>query len=252
MVIWRRSFQGIAAGTRHKAFAAVIGLCSIAGVPPALAGPQVYVYSVLHPTYGNIGTLTDTIDRRSETTRIDAHLRIAVKLLGFVVFRQNTDTTEILRGDQLVSLQSVTDKDGEHLVVHGAIQGHHFVVNTTAGSVTGPATIAPSDPWVLKRDGEQTVVFTDTGRITNMAISGGGYDTISVNGASITARHFTVMGDKRQEVWLDSRDIPVMFRTVEDGTPIDFAWQNAAAAGDSAAGAPSQRNGPAPPDAGGK
>jgi len=34
-----------------------------------------------------------------------------------------------------------------------------------------------------------------------------------------------VSGDKRQEVWLDNRKIPVMFRTVEDGTPIYFVLQ---------------------------
>jgi hypothetical protein len=48
-----------------------------------------------------------------------------------------------------------------------------------------------------------------------------------VNGALVSARHFIVMGEKRQEVWLDNREIPVMFRTVEDGTPIDFVLQNA-------------------------
>jgi hypothetical protein len=63
-----------------------------------------------------------------------------------------------------------------------------------------------------------------------MYISGGQRDTISVNGVSISARHFIVMGDKRQEVWFDKRDIPVMFRTVEDGTPIDFVLQNATTA----------------------
>jgi hypothetical protein len=207
-----------------------MGLSLIAGAAPVVAGPQVYTYSVLHPIYGEIGTLTDTIDRGPETTRIDTHLRIAVKFLGIVVSRQKTDTTEILHGDRLVSLQSVTEKDGRHFEVHGEIRGDKFMVNTTAGSFAGPPTIAPSDPWVLKRTGEQTVVFTDTGRITNMYISGGDYDTISVNGVSVSARHFIVMGDKRQEVWLDSREIPVMFRTVEDGTPIDFVLQNATTA----------------------
>lgn len=204
----------------------------IAGVAPALAGPEVYTYSVVHPIYGDIGTLTDTIDRTPETTRIDARLRIAVKFLGFVVSRQTTDTTEIMNGDRLVSLQSVTEKDGRHLEVHGEIQSDKFVVTTTAGSFAGPATIAPSDPWVLKRTGEQTVVFTDTGRITNMYISGGNYETISLNRASVSARHFIVMGDKRQEVWLDNRGIPVMFRTIEDGTPIDFMLRSATAASD--------------------
>jgi Family of unknown function (DUF6134) len=219
-----------------------MGLSVIAGAAPALAGPEVYTYSVLHPVYGKIGTLTDIIDRNSETTRIEARLRIAVKFLGIVVMRQTTDTVEIMDGDRLVSLQSVTERDGRHSEVHGAIEGDRFMVNATAGSFAGPATIAPSDPWILKRTGEQTVVFTDTGRITDMSISGGSYDTISVNGALVSARHFIVMGDKRQEVWLDNRQIPVMFRTVENGTPIDFVLQNAAAAADAAALTGSKRS----------
>jgi hypothetical protein len=207
-----------------------VGLSVIAGALPALAGQQVYIYSVVHPIYAEIGTLTDTIDRGPEATRINSRLHIAVKVLGIVVSRQETETIEIMRGNRLVSLQSVTEKDGQHLEVHGEAQGDQFVVNTTAGSFAGPATIVPSDPWVLKRTGEETVVFTDTGRITNMYIYGGDYDTVSVNGAVVSARHFVVMGDRRQEVWLDNRKIPVMFRTVENGTPIDFVLQNATAA----------------------
>jgi hypothetical protein len=215
--------------TRARAIGIAIGLSVIVGAASALSGQQVYTYSVVHPLYGKIGTLTETIDRSPETTRIDARLRIAVELLGIVVYRQESDTTEIMHGNRLVSLQSVSNKDGRYVEVHGEAQGDQFVVNATAGSFVGPATIAPSDPWVLKRIGEATVVYTDTGRIINMHISGGGYDTVSVNGASISARHFIVVGDKQQEVWLDNGGIPVMFRSVEDGTPIDFVLQNATA-----------------------
>lgn len=215
---------------RARAIAVAMGLSVMSGATPALAGQQVFVYAVVHPFYGEIGTLTDTIDRSPETTRSDWSLRIAVKLLGIVVYRQESDTTEIMRGNRLVSLQSATDKDGRHFEVHGEARGDHFVVTAMTGSVAGPATIAPSDPWVLKRTGVETVIYMDTGRIIDVRVSGGDYDTISVNGASMSARHFVVTGDKRQEVWLDIRKIPVMFRTFENGTPIDFVLQNAMAA----------------------
>ena len=74
------------------------------------------------------------------------------------------------------------------------------------------------------------MVFTDTGRIVTMHISGGDYDTVSVNGTSGSARHFVAMGDRRQEVWLDDREIPVRFRSVDYGAPIDFVLRNPAAA----------------------
>jgi hypothetical protein len=51
---------------------------------------------------------------------------------------------------------------------------------------------------------------------------------ISVHGALVPARHFIVTVYKRQGVWLDNRKTPIMFRTVEVGTPIYFVLQVAA------------------------
>ena len=216
--------------TRATAIATAIVLSVIVGAAPALAGQQVYIYSVVHPFYGEIGTLTDTVDRSPEVMRIDSRLRIAVKLLGIVVYREESDTTEIMHGNRLVSLQSVSNKDGRYVEVHGEAQGDQFVVNATAGSFTGPATTAPSDPWFLKHTGRGTLVYPSTGRIISAHVSGGDYETISMNGASVSARHFAVMGENREDVWLDNQGIPVMFRTVEDGTPIDFVLQSPTAA----------------------
>jgi hypothetical protein len=218
--------------TRTMAIAAAMFFCVIAGAAPTLAQQQVYTYSIIHPIYGDIGTFTDTIERTPETTRIGSRLRVAVTFLGIVVYRQESDITEIMRGERLISLQSATDKDGLQFEAHGQAQGDQFVVNATAGSFAGPATIAPSDPWVVKHVGDGTVVFTDTGRIIDVHVSGGDYDLISMNGVSVSARHFVVQGDKRQDVWLDDNQIPVMFRVVEQGTAIDFVLQNPTAAGD--------------------
>jgi Family of unknown function (DUF6134) len=234
--------------TRARAIAVAMGLSVIAGASPALAGQQVYIYSVVHPIYGEIGTFTHTIERSPEATRIDTRLRVAVRLLGLVAYREESDTTEIMRGNRLVSLQSVTDKDGRHLEVRGEAQGDQFVVNATAGTFAGPATIAPSDPWLLRRTGEETVVSTSTGKVVDVHISGGEYDTVSVNGAPVSARHYVVTGDKRQEVWIDSRDIPVMFRSVENGTPIDFVLQTVTAATGSTTVAALKHSTPARPE----
>ena len=224
-----------------KAFAVGMGLSVIVGATPALAGQKVYVYSVVHPLYGEIGTLTDTIDRSPNVMRIDSRLRIAVDLLGVIIYRHESDTTEVMRDGRLISLQSVTDKDGQRLEVHGEAQGSQFVVNATAGSFTGPANTAPCDPWALKNTGEGTAVYPSTGKIAKVHVSGGDYETISVNGALVSTRHFAVMGDNREDVWLDNRGIPVMFRTVEDGTPIDFVLQEPGSRGHTALLASSER-----------
>ena len=231
--------------TPAKALAVAIGLSVAMGVAPVLAGQQAYIYSVIHPLYGEIGTLTDTVNRSSEVLRIDSHLRIAVDLLGVVVYRNESETTEIIRNGRLISLQSVVEKDGQHFEVHGEAQGGLFVVNATDGSFTGPAATAPCDPWVLKHTGEGTAVYPSTGKIAKVHVSGGDQETISMNGDLVSARHFTVMGDNREDVWLDARGIPVLFRTVEDGTPIDFVLQVPGKTGGAALVASSERSVPA-------
>jgi len=214
---------------RAVAIAGAVGLSALASSVPALAGQQVYTYVVVHPIYGEIGTFTDTIDRNPGTLQIDGHLRVAVTFLGIVAYREESDTTEVLRGNRLMSLQSVTDKDGRHFEVHGEAQGDQFIVNATLGSYTAPASIIPSDPWVLKHTGNELVISTASGRMMNVQVSGGEYDTVSMNGNLVSARHYIVNGSKRQDVWLDSREIPIMFRTLENGTPIDFVLRNTVA-----------------------
>jgi hypothetical protein len=193
---------------------------------PALAGQLVYTYAIRHPLYGQIGTFTDTIDRDPEAIRIDGRLRIAVKFLGIVVYRLESDITAIMRDDRLVSLQSATKKGGETLEVRGEAQGDQFVVNATMGSFAGPATSLPSDPFFLTGTGEGTMIFTDTGEIISVQVSGGDHGTVSVNDNSVSARHFVVEGYTRREIWIDNRGIPVKFRVVEKGTPIDFVLQS--------------------------
>ena len=210
-----------------KAFVIAAGLSPLLGAAPALAGQQVYVYAVMHPSYGRIGTLTDTVDRSPDAMQVNQRLRVTVQLLGVVVYREQSDITEIMRGDRLVSLESVTDRNAKHTEVHGKAQGDQFVVDATLGSFTGPASTSPSDPWALENTGTHTLVYISSGRIRDAQVSGGQNEKISLNGGAVSLRHFVVTGLNRQEVWLDSGGIPVLFRSFEDGTPIDFVLEQA-------------------------
>lgn len=211
---------------------AVLGL-SIAAVP-ACAGEAVYSYDVVHPFYGEIGTFTESIVRSGNTTRIDSKLRIAVRVLGIVVHREDGEHTEIFHGDRLVSLVSSTITNGIRLDVRGEAQGSHFIVTSPAGVLEGPADIAPSDPWVLRGLGVGIVVSTKTGRIIPTRVTGGEAATISLQGVTVATRHFMARGERQQEIWMNDRDVPVMFRSVENGTAIDFIltspWRDAAIA----------------------
>jgi len=199
---------------------------------PASAQERVYSYSVVHPFYGTIGTYTEDIARSGGTTRIDSHVRVAVTILGIVVHREEGDHVEIFRGDRLVTLQSATTTNGVRIDVQGEAQGDHFVVTSPSGVVEVPADIAPSDPWVLTQVGFGTVVSIKTGRIIPTRVTGGERVPILLQGVIVATRHFIARGERQQEIWLNDQDVPIMFRSVESGTPIDFIltspWRDAA------------------------
>lgn len=199
---------------------AAIGL--LTGVMPSRAQEQAYSYDVVHPLYGTIGTFTESIARRGGTTQIDSHLRVAVRILGIVFHREDADHTEIFRGDRLVLLRATTTTNGTRVDVRGDAEGDHFVVTSPSGVVEASAEIVPSDPWLLKISGIGTVVSTKTGQIIPTRVTGGEKATVSVQGVTIATRHFMARGEKQQETWLNDRDVPVRFRSIENGTAIDF------------------------------
>jgi len=202
--------------------ACAIGLSFFVARAPAAASHQSYTYVVMHPVYGEIGSFTHTIERTADTSKINTYLRIAVKMLGIVAYYEEADGTEVLRGDRLVSLQNVTNKNGTQIEVRGESQGDKFVVSSPAGTFVAPADVAPSDPWFVNPTGLRSMVSTKTGKVEQARVLDAESTTISLDGVSVPVRHFTIVSTNRQEVWLDSHNVPLLFRTHVDGTQIDF------------------------------
>jgi hypothetical protein len=189
---------------------------------PACAQERAYSYRVVHPSFGTIGTFTESIARSEGGTRIDSQVRVAVRILGIVVHREEGRHTEIFRGDRLVSLQATTTTNGTRVDVRGEARGDRFVVTTPTGVAEAPADVAPSDPWLLRDLGVGTVVSTKTGRIIPTRVTGGERAMVTLQGVTVATRHFMASGERQQEIWLNDHDVPVMFRSIENGTPIDF------------------------------
>jgi hypothetical protein len=190
---------------------------------PASSAERSVAYVIKHPTYGDIGALTAKIDQSGDVTRVTFHRHIAVRALGLVVYRQDAEGVEVFRGGRLISLESHANDDGEKLEVHGEARGEQFVVDSPSGTHVAPAEVIPADPWFVRRTGEGTLVTPMTGKILNMHVSGGDEVSVTIENTSVQVRHFIVVAaDRQQEVWLDQNDVPIMFRTVEDGNRVDF------------------------------
>lgn len=198
----------------------VFGVLAIAN--PADA-ESAFVYRMVHPTYGDIGTFSESVMPTSTGTVIQINVHIAVKFLGITLFREEGERVETFKGNMLASLKSYTVTNGSRIDVTGEAQEDAFILNTPSGLVTAPLDVFPSDPWLIKNDGMGTSVAIETGEAIKTQITGGEQEIRSVQGALISTRHFKAVGaDQQYDVWVNDSGVPVAFRSLEDGTPIDF------------------------------
>lgn len=187
------------------------------------ADPQVYQYRVEHPLYGDIGTYTNIVTRSGDTANVETKLNVVVKLLGIVVHRQEAERVEHWQHDRLTLFRGVTETNGKPMEVDGEARGDAFVISSPTGTIRAPADIRPTNPWsptVLNAD---VVMSTKSGRIFPAHLNDVKDEVVeTAAGKPERLRRFDVMTDKPQTVWLDEHNVPVAFRTIEDGTPIDF------------------------------
>jgi hypothetical protein len=201
---------------------AFVVLLSVSAVP-AQAGQQTYNYVVEHPTYGKIGTYSDTVTQDNGQTRIDTRLRVAVRVFGIVMHREDADRTEIWSGNRLVSFHSVTTTNGKPLLVDGTARGNAFVITSPFGTNVAPADVYTSNPWTARLSRPTvTMMSTKTGKLEQAHLVAADQEIEAVSGTPTPVRHFEIATDKRQDVWLSPRDVPLHFRTEVGGTPIDF------------------------------
>jgi hypothetical protein len=193
-----------------------------AGATSETAGTTTYEYRIDHPTYGDIGTYVNVVRQSGAETEVDSELRIAVKVLGIVVYRQEASRVERWRNDKLVSFDGTTVTNGDKIELHGEGRDDGFVLKTPSGQVMAPASVHPSNPWstaVLKTD---VMMSTRTGRIIPVTVRGGEERTVTLAGRSMRLRQYEVVSEKHQFVWFDGRGCPVAFRTEEEGASVDF------------------------------
>lgn len=189
---------------------------------PAFAGEQVLEYRVQHPTYGDIGTYTNIIDRDGNDVRVQTKLHIAVKILGITMFHQEAQRVERWHDDRFVGFDGLTVTNGDKQQVHGEARGGNFVITTDKGTVLAPGNVRPSNPWSpMVLDG-RLLMSTRNGEVLPARVTGGRQETVAVNGNTQRVYQYEVDTDKRQFVWFDERGVPVAFRTEERGTPVDF------------------------------
>lgn len=192
---------------------------------PAIAADRTLTYKVEHPLYGEIGTYTDEFRDDGPDMQLFSRLRIAVRVLGIVLYREDSDRTEIWRGGRLRSITSTTQTNGQPMTLRGEASREGFVLDLPSGRILAPKDIWPTDAWAIRGLGTGVVFSTRTGKVDDVTITGGESETQVFAGKPVAVRHFHVHTARQRdkwEAWLDPNGIALKFRSVESGSPVDF------------------------------
>ena len=207
-----------------------LGTWLIAGIAALLAGalfplssqaarPLQLVYRLSHPIVGNLGSYTCTVRPLANGgSEVSAREHIDARMLGIPVYRMDASDTELWQGNQLVSFTSVTEKANDRVEVKGEAQGSRFVITLPQGTLTTAASVHPAGPCAPDFLRSTTILRPDTEGLEKVRVSGGAMTSVTVGGAPVAARKFVLDGEKtRYTVWLDARNVPVMF-VIDDST----------------------------------
>ena len=209
----------------------VTALLAFASSASAQSATQVLSYSVEHPTYGNIGTYTNTVSQDGHSADVRTELHIAVKVLGIQLFHQDANREERWDNEHLVGFKSNTDDNGTQIGVNGQADSNAFhIASTATGNLTAPLQVHPSNPWapfVLQTD---MMMSTKTGKVSPVVVKDTGEITMTFDGKPVRVHQWFVDDDKHQVVWIDDRGVVVAFQTPEQGTAINFVLKTQTAA----------------------
>ncbi len=224
----RRSASGGAAS--NIAWNAILlGAATLTAQISPEQGPSTYRYAISSPQFGPIGTFVRSTDESNGLDRARSQLRIAVRVLGIPVYREQADETEVWKGGRLISFESRSTKNSKPMLVRGELRNGRLAVTTPKGTILAPAGTLPADPWSSRRLGPATVVTIKTGEIMNIDTTGGETERLNVDGVPTLTRHFhvnTVEQPNRWEIWLDPHGVPIKFRSLEHGRTVDFSLQS--------------------------
>src|SRR5215469_13408355 len=159
---------------------------------PAAAPQQTFLYEVEHPTYGNVGTYSNTIAQDGDSMEVTTKLRVAVKMLGIPLFHQEADRVEQWLKGRLVAFRSDTDDNGKKIDVDGKAQGDAFVIQSPLGTFTAPARVHPSNPLGLESLNTDVMLGTKTGKVDKVVITDTGETNVTLDGRSQRLHQYLV------------------------------------------------------------
>ena len=164
--------------------------------------PGRYVFEVIR-NGSAIGTQVVEIKQQGDTLIATTESKIAVKLLGLVVYRMHQVLTETYKGGRLVAISGETvDGNGKRLA-EIARDGDHWTGHYNKEARAFDCDCSGSTMWHVSSM-KTAMIETSQGQLRHVTITDHGMETLTLPEGKVQAHHFTVGGDLDREVWYNA------------------------------------------------
>ena len=162
-------------------------------------------------------TLEDHPDRREVTVA----MTVKVKMLFLTVYEAEHSRHDVWIDGRLERSQGRSTYIGNAFEVDLARQEPAYVltVNGTPRALNGP--VMTFVPWWPAVSGEVAQI-SEKGRVDLATIEPGGSETLTLGGKAITARKYTLLGHRPEELWYDEQGTLLQVRYRSKGSVIEL------------------------------
>lgn len=176
-------------------------LAAVTTAAAAQTAPERLAFDVLRDGE-QVGTHEITLDRRADGTDVRIRTDVAVKVAFFTAYRFEHAGHEAWSRGHLAAMDTSTNDDGTRHELHVVARDAGYAV-----SADGAARATPALPlgslWRADMTGATRMLNTLDGTVMQVAVVDLGPERIETASGPVDARHLSITGDLRREVWFD-------------------------------------------------
>jgi len=192
----------------------------------AEAPPGTYRYKI-ERSGSEIGRQALAVGKDGDKVTVSDEIAVKVKVAFVTAYTFDHSRRETWQDGKLIALETRIDDNGTKSTLTAKAEGDKLVIKGPDGESTQALGIMPTGYWNVATVKQTKLFDSETGKIMNVSFSGGEAQKVDLGGGrTVDAKKWLMAGDKKAELWYDSRDVLVKQRfEARDGSMIVYTIQ---------------------------
>ena len=144
-----------------------------------------------------------TFGLEGETITVKNDIELEVKIGPFRAFYYRHESDESWDGQNLISMDGTTRKDGKDVTMTARRDGDVLRISGTNYSGDAPAAIIPSSHWNKAEVQSDTILSSEGGELLDISVEFLGRETIEAQGQMVQADRYRLTSELTVDLWYD-------------------------------------------------